>query len=137
MSAERGVIQNKSKGKQLNSFSGLVRQRNITPTDIDGMIDYGGRFFLYMEGKSVGATMPLGQKMALEAVVCSHWKAGHPSVCILFEHDTPEDMEIMVKDCNVKSVFCYEYNFYTWKDIKNKTVIEMIEYFEIRYQVYG
>lgn len=136
MSNERGVINNKARGKQINSFAGLLRQRNITPTDIDGLIDYGGTHFLYLEGKLKGAPFLEGQRRALEAVVRSHWKAGHPSICILYQHETVAEEEIMVRDCVVRWIFCMKDDCFKWIELEEKTVIEMIEHFENRYNVF-
>lgn len=106
MSEERGVIRNKIRGKQLNSFKGMIRKRNITPTDIDGFIDYAGAAFIYLEGKLENAEFIEGQKRALMAAVLSHWKAGHPSMALLYEHNIPATEEIPVGWQFVKGVFC-------------------------------
>lgn len=105
MSTERGVIQNKARAKQLNSFKDLIRMRNITPTDIDGLIDYNGKAFIYLEGKMKEKRIEDGQKRALENVVLSHWKASHPAMVLLFWHDTPLDSEIPVAWMFVKMIF--------------------------------
>jgi hypothetical protein len=44
---ERGKIRNEKYAKQLNDFRGLLRRRGITPTDIDGLIDYNGKAFIF------------------------------------------------------------------------------------------
>ena len=49
---ERGKIRNENHAKQLNDFSGLLRRRGITPTDIDGLIDYSGRAFIHWKGNT-------------------------------------------------------------------------------------
>lgn len=105
MSAERGVIQNKERAKQLNSFKDLIRMRNITPTDIDGLIDYNGHAFIYMEGKCKEKKLDEGQKKALENVVQSHWRANNPAMVLLFWHDIPWDCEIPVAWMFVKMVY--------------------------------
>ena len=45
---ERGVIHNRERGAQIRDYSGL-RFGNITPTDIDGFMDFGGRVFVVFE----------------------------------------------------------------------------------------
>ena len=47
--AERGVIRNRQFAQQLRDFSGL-RFGKITPTDIDGFMDFGDRLFVVLEG---------------------------------------------------------------------------------------
>jgi hypothetical protein len=137
MYEERGVIKNKGRGKQINNFVGLKRQRNITPTDIDGFIDYAGNAFIYFEGKVSGNELPYGQKLALQAAVKSHWKAGNPCIAIIYEHDVPEHLEIMVHECTVKNLYCLNHKGYSWEDGSGKTVLYWIEYFEERYQVWN
>lgn len=153
MSAERGVIRNKERGKQLNSFKGMIRKRNITPTDIDGFIDYAGSAFIYLEGKIEKAEFVEGQKRALMAAVLSHWKAGHPSMALLYEHNVPATEEIPVGWMIVKAVFClkqipclmrvphkdgqplYPLNEYWFHTQTKTTVLEAIEIFETHYRV--
>lgn len=148
MSAERGVIQNKARAKQLNSFKDLIRMRNITPTDIDGLFDYNGRAFVYLEGKMKGKTLEQGQKMALENVVLSHWKAGHPSMALLFWHDTPLDCEVPVAWMFVKMIFTVKpipcltrnkWNETYWYFPQSETikVKEALDHFEDAFKSYG
>jgi len=49
MSCARGTIRNATSALQLRDYSGLCWDR-ITPTDIDGLIDFGGRAFVLFEG---------------------------------------------------------------------------------------
>lgn len=98
-------IHNKARAAQINNFSGLLRVRGIYPTDIDGLIDYGGMSFVYMEGKTITAQLKKGQKMALENVVNSHNKAGNTSVAIIYRHNTRVSEDIQVKSCFVSAVF--------------------------------
>lgn len=105
MLAERGVIQNAERSQQINCFKDLLRQRNITPTDIDGLIDYGAKAFVYLEGKLVGKKATQGQIRALEAVISSHWKAGHPSMALIYEHDIPVTERIPVAFMFVRGIY--------------------------------
>jgi len=108
MSEEADLIKNRKRMKQIHSFNGMQRMRNITPTDIDGLIDYGGCAFVYLEGKLQNAKFMDGQKKALEAVVRSHWRAGHKSMAIVYEHNSPANEEILVCAQFVKAIFCLE-----------------------------
>ena len=114
--------------KQIHNLTGIVRMRGITPTDIDGLIDYGGRAFIYLEGKVLGVDLLKGQKMAIENLVKSHWKAGHPSIAIIYVHTNHSDQEVMVHDCDVWKVFGKtNANTFMWKDILTSNVLEIIE----------
>lgn len=59
----RGEIRNRE-FKQINDFSGL-RYGTITPTDIDGLVEFGGRLFVLIELKYGDAALPVGQRLAL------------------------------------------------------------------------
>lgn len=64
---KRGAIYNRQRASQLIDFSGL-RFGNITPTDIDGLIDFGNRAFVLLEYKRGDNEMPYGQRLALQRV---------------------------------------------------------------------
>ena len=80
----RGIIQNRKYAKQINNFSGL-RVKNITPTDIDGFIDFGNKKFVFIEMKYRGAKLPYGQRLALERLIDS---CNKDAVLIIAQHDT-------------------------------------------------
>lgn len=148
MSAERGVIRNIGRARQLNDFSGLLRPRNITPTDIDGLIDYGGRAFIYLEGKVKGKNLSeeKGQKMALENVILSHWAAQHPSALILYEHNVPVDISVPTHSQDVRMIFtrqlvpflCGQRNAETWwwRPAMQMSVLNAVEKFETYFNLF-
>jgi hypothetical protein len=102
---ERGDIKDVNRYKQLISYAGLERRRKITPTDIDGLIDYNGNSFIYMEGKMTGKAIDYGQKKALQNLIDSHEKAGNPSIAIIFRHDEPPDQKIIAKDKLISEIY--------------------------------
>lgn len=108
MPEKRGVIRNVARKQQINNFEGLLRGRNITPTDIDGFIDYGGHAFIYFEGKLMDTEIETGQKRALEAAVSSHWKAGHPSMALIYWHCIPADQQIPVAHQFIRGIYCLQ-----------------------------
>lgn len=63
--AERGVIRNREFKQQIADFSGL-RWGKVTPTDLDGFIDFGNKLFVFIESKHGDSVMPYGQRLALE-----------------------------------------------------------------------
>lgn len=63
-----GVIRHRARNLQVNDFRGL-RYGKITPTDIDGAIDFDGRLFVFVEAKFVGTPIGRGQELFLERVV--------------------------------------------------------------------
>lgn len=60
-----GQIENRARKQQILDFSGLVFGK-ITPTDIDGMIEYHGKAFVYYEFKYLNADTKYGQRTAFE-----------------------------------------------------------------------
>jgi len=129
---DRGNIKYIERYKQLISFSGLRRRRNITPTDIDGVIDYNGNAFLYLECKLEGKEIDLGQRLALERIIFSHEKAGNPSCVLLFTHNVEPENLIDAEKQIVKTVFRKRDGLYSWQDIASKqlTVLQCVEIFE-------
>lgn len=130
MPGERGSIKFPKRYKQLISYEGLERHRKITPTDIDGFIDYNGNAFLYIEGKHIdkytSCGLDYGQKKAIQNLVNSNEKAGHTATGIVFVHDCTHDEIIIAKDKPVVEIY---FN-YKWSSISNCSVIHAIERFE-------
>lgn len=122
-----GEIKHIERYKQIISFEGLERMRRIRPTDIDGMIDYNGKSFLYLECKKDGKALDLGQRLALENAVKSHERAGHKACAIVFTHDNRPEEAIVAKDKKVLQVFMkYAGGFYWKNTAKDCTVLEAI-----------
>lgn len=70
MTVSRGVIRNEEFAKTLKDFSGM-RFGTVTPTDIDGFIEFGNKDFILIELKHGNSPLPFGQKLALERLVDS------------------------------------------------------------------
>lgn len=147
MSEERAVIKNVTRAQQIHSFTDLKRKRNISPTDIDGLTDYGGKAFIYMEGKVIGKELEPGQRLALEAVVSSHWQAGHPSMALVYEHDIPASQKVPVAFMFVRGVYTLKpIPFLTGRRWQNTNwyfpqtetikVVKAFDYFEEHFRVF-
>jgi len=101
----RGQIEHRERAKQLIDFGGL-RFGKITPTDIDGMIEYKGKAFVYYELKYLNAPVPFGQKIAFEQSVKSHIEAGQQAIVMIVEHEVHDcDEDIMANDCLVREFY--------------------------------
>jgi len=97
----RGIIRNRDRKQQIIDFSGL-RYGLITPTDIDGVIEYKNSCFLFMEFKcSFGAKIPAGQRIALERL-CDG--LDRPAILIHAVHDAQ-----IGQDINARNSFVYRY----------------------------
>jgi hypothetical protein len=124
---QRGNIKYKSRAQQINSFSGLIRRRNITPTDIDGLIDYNGKAFIILEGKYGDAELPKGQRMALENLANAMLDGSKKVVVIVFRHN----IHNVNQDINVSLQPVTEIYFKRkWFSITLKNTLEVIEIFE-------
>ena len=114
----RGKIQYRGRAQQIIDFSGL-RYKNITPTDIDGFVEYQDKGFIFIEIKTAGAKMPRGQRVALERLCRCCANDGKQAFIILGSHTTAVGSDVIAADCTVENVF-YDNK---WSDIhKGKTV---------------
>ena len=100
----RGKIRNRDNAKQLRDFSGL-RFGKITPTDIDGFLDFGGEVFVFFELKHGTSKMPTGQKLAYERIVDACEKGGVCTLFILAHHNTDKESDVDVSTLNVTEYY--------------------------------
>ena len=101
---ERGVIVNRKRAQQIVNFSGL-RYGTITATDVDALMEFGNKLFVWVEFKLEGVGMPMGQKLAFQRASTAINRAGIPSYVLLAEHNTPVHVDIQAAECQVISVF--------------------------------
>jgi hypothetical protein len=125
---KRDELKFKGRARQINSFLGLIRRRNITPTDIDGIIDYNGKAFVILEGKYGDAELPKGQKMALENLANAILESKKKVVVIIFRHHVHDiNNDIIVSKQMVSDIYFKR----KWDKITvEKNVIDVIEMFE-------
>jgi hypothetical protein len=90
--SERGVIRNRCYATQVRDFSGL-RFKNITPTDIDGLIEYRNICYVCIETKYENSELQFGQKLALERLNDDLSKV-KPVLTIVASHDTDGDIDV-------------------------------------------
>jgi hypothetical protein len=96
----RGKIRNVCYAEQIIDFSGL-RFGNITPTNIDGYIDFWGKGHVFFEAKHKDAIPPLGQKLAFERVADP---LAPFSIYIIASHNSPHHQQINAAEAVVSSV---------------------------------
>lgn len=89
-----GVIRHRARNLQVNDFRGL-RYGKITPTDIDGAIDFDGRLFVFVEAKFIGTPIGRGQELFLERVVdaLDLWPSRF-ALGLVADHASPSDQDI-------------------------------------------
>lgn len=120
----RGKIFFEDRARQLNDFSGL-RFDNITPTDIDGLMEYHDRGFTLLEGKYREAELPFGQRLALERLIK---KLIGPAILIVYRHEVDDPLQsVDVSKCQATDVYFGQHGWLPLK--KNKTTYEVINAF--------
>ena len=97
----KGKAYNLKRYKQVLDYSGLMFERGITPTDIDGLLDFSGRLFVILEFKHASAPLPFGQRLAFERICDGLQKAHTLSACLVARHHHPPEEEITAADAIV------------------------------------
>lgn len=101
----RGKIQFRERAKQIIDFSGL-RYGLITPTDIDGVIEYHDKAYIFLEFKLFDREMPDGQRLALERICDGLEKSGKECAVFLCIHNVSDcNKDISAANSIVRSVY--------------------------------
>jgi hypothetical protein len=99
----RGRIRHRERAKQLRDFSGLQFGR-ITPTDIDGVIEFRDKLYVFIEYKIEGAPMDFGQRLCFERMTRRLTNGGCHAYAIVAEHNTSVYSDIDAANAIVKEV---------------------------------
>ena len=108
--ATRGTFQSEDRAKQLVSFDGFKfngrnGKANVTPTDIDGLIQLDNEdCFIFFELKYSGG-VAAGQGCALEKLVDAVASGGKDCVLFVATHNTKAPKTIIAKDAIVNSLY--------------------------------
>ncbi|MBO4556034.1 MAG: hypothetical protein J5706_04675 [Elusimicrobiales bacterium] len=124
--SECGQYRNPERGRQLILFDGL-QYGDMSPTDIDGILDYKNRIWLIFEAKLADAPMPRGQRLALERLVQDAGEAGKHGIAMVVEHfvyDT--DRNVTLANCRVREIYTTEHRRW-WPPYKLMTAKEMVD----------
>lgn len=122
----RGVIKNRQFANQVKDFSGLL-YRKITPTDIDGLMDFGNKVFVLIELKYGDCEVKTGQKLAIERVVDNLQELGKPTIAIIARHNSEGDID--VANCSVDQIRFEK----RWIPQRNPRVKLVIDKFLLKY----
>lgn len=101
----RGSFNNLNYARQLVKFQGLTFERGITPTDIDGLLEFDDKAFVILELKFGNAQMPFGQQLAIERLINAIENGGKPAIGIIAKHN--ETGDIIAADCEVTQVWIH------------------------------
>lgn len=89
-------------------FDGF-RYGSITPTDIDGVIDYHDFVWVLFEAKLAGKDVPRGQRLALERLIQNAYRARKHGIALIIEHEVDDcRKDVYAKDCMVREVYTTE-----------------------------
>ena len=116
----RGEIANRERAKQIRDFTKLKWNKNITPTDNDGFVDFGNKIFIDFELKLNGNDLPNGQKMAFERKTDALFDAGKIAYFLIAEHETPLEEDI---DCSQAKVIECRYHK-KWHQLSGKVTLK-------------
>lgn len=121
------MYRNREYASQLKDFSGL-RWGAISPTDIDGLLEFSNRLFIFVETKYKDAPVPFGQQLALERVADGLCVAGKHAVIVVTTHESSGDI-----DMGLTNVRQYRENGTWYKDIPTTSLREFVEIMRRKY----
>ena len=96
----RGIARNRRFAEQGRDFSGL-HYGTITPTDIDAVLEFKDRAFVFIEAKYQGVALPYGQRLAIERLCDACNEADRASLALIVSHQTPPDRQVNYAACVV------------------------------------
>jgi len=121
-------IKYRERMRQINDFCGL-KYGKIEPTDLDGLIEYHDKKFVFLEGKFDCTPILYGQKLAIERLVRNLKK---PTLAIIYQHQIEDPKrDVPVAECFVREVYAnYSERKYKWISPKYPvTVLTVVDQF--------
>lgn len=101
---QRGVIQNRARKQQIADMSGL-RFNKITPTDLDGFIDFDNRLFVFIEGKFIATPVLYGQGLSIDRLCdACHTPPKRYAFAIIADHHHPTSEDIDFAQMTVRTI---------------------------------
>jgi len=120
-----GAITNYKRIKQVVDFTGLCQ--GFTPTDIDGLIEFRDKAYVFIEIKTGNAPLPFGQKLAIERLVRDTGKE-KKSIGIVASHNIYNSrMNIIAAECIVRNIYSSE--DLQWRDVHGICLRDCIRWF--------
>lgn len=93
------------RASQLIAFDEL-QYGSITPTDIDGIIEYKNKFYAIFEVKYCDKEVPFGQRLCIQRMVDDFNKAGKKAIGFVCEHYVHDPMEdVKLAECTIREVY--------------------------------
>jgi hypothetical protein len=116
-------IQHEARFRQANVYEGMVYDRSIRPTDIDGGMDFGNKLFVFFEMKAADAPCPTGQRLFLERITDAITLSKKSACALICEHQHPQCEDIQCADSIVRE---YRWLFKWRKPEKELTLHEAV-----------
>jgi len=119
---DRGKIQYPDRAKQLRDFSGM-KFGTITPTDIDGLIEYHNLGYVWIETKYKDSEVPFGQDLAL-CRVCDDLQKIKPTLLIYAIHDIEDVNDAIPVHDTIIIKYRYKGNWHPGNNMKTRKLVD-------------
>lgn len=115
----KSLIRDREQVKQVIDFTGLEKGK-ISPTDIDGIVEFNNKLLIAWEVKKENNLMQTGQTLLYERINDA-WvtEKGKTAFCVLLWHkvqDTTKSIST-VNDCDIHSIY-YKKKWYKYEGNK-------------------
>jgi hypothetical protein len=117
----RGKEYNPRRARQAKDYSGLCYGR-ITPTDIDGIIEFSNRLFVFLEYKGSGSPLATGQRLCIQRMVDAIQSQTKTAVAILADHWEHIGDDIDCANAEVRSI----YYLGVWHQMDEKQTVRFV-----------
>jgi len=81
-----------------------MRVEKITPTDLDGLVEFHNKGYFLIELKLDGVLMPKGQEIAIERLCDDLVRVKPKTIAVVARHETPLGRDIDCKSAIVDAV---------------------------------
>lgn len=98
------LIGNRAKARQLLAFDGL-KFGLCRPTDIDLSMDWQCKTFVFVEIKSEGTPLTVGQRIHLSGLCDAIRAGGREAYAIVARHATPVGQDVLCSGCRTSAVY--------------------------------
>lgn len=99
---DRGIIRNEKYARNIIRFENL-RWKSITPTDIDAVLDFHGKLYIFIEVKHGKTKLTTGQRILLERLSDGLQNNNTTAVSIVCQHYFSGDVKL--EGCIVRKIY--------------------------------
>jgi hypothetical protein len=118
--AKASLIKDRTQIQQIRSYDGM-RWGRISPTDIDGFVEFDDKIFIFFEVKYSDARMPRGQELAFERLVDAI-APPRKAILIIGKHETELGNDVEFHKCKVTK---FRTNG-TWFKVQNERLLREV-----------